>query len=207
MKCCFLKKPDLERHFKRMAQRFYQLNSYNDPNLKNTYFSSLPEELEAEIYRMITAIQRDVVSMTLEEIHQTCLAALDKLCSQQTFFENILKDKKKYTKACKKDYLEIKCKEKYCSCYYKPTTKKKKKFFMNKKGKKKKVRFFKRKPYREEDGKRCFIYGKKGHFSKNCPNKKEKAFKLIHSLDLAADEDVNLGMMNKINLCLHRLWT
>ena len=29
-----------------------------------------------------------------------------------------------------------------------------------------------------------------GHFSKNCPNKKEKAFKLIHSLDLAAGEDI-----------------
>ena len=31
--------------------------------------------------------------------------------------------------------------------------------------------------------------GKKRHFSKNYPNKKEKAFKPIHSLNLAADED------------------
>ena len=61
MKCCCLKKPDLERHFKRMAQRFYQLNGYNDPSLKNTYVSSLPEELQIEMYRMITAMQRDVV--------------------------------------------------------------------------------------------------------------------------------------------------
>ena len=81
IKCYSPNKPNLERHFKRMAQRFYQLNGYNDPNLKNTYVSSLPKELQAEMYRMITAMQRDVVSMTLGEIHQTCLAALDKLCS------------------------------------------------------------------------------------------------------------------------------
>ena len=83
MKCCSLKMLDLECHFKRMLQRFYQLNGYNDPSLKNTYVSSLPEELQEEMYRMITVMQRDVASMTLREIHQTCLAALDKLYSQQ----------------------------------------------------------------------------------------------------------------------------
>ena len=133
MKCCSLKKPDLEHHFKRMTQRFYQLNGYNDPNVKNTYVGSLPEELQAEMYCMITAMQRDVVSITLGEIHQTCLAALDKLCSQQILFENILKDRKKYTKACKKNYLEIKCKDKDCSCRHKPDTKRKKQSFYEQK--------------------------------------------------------------------------
>ena len=92
-------------------------------------------------------MQRDVVSMTLGEIHQTCLPALDKLCSQQTLFENILKDRKKYTKAYKKNYLEIKCKEKDCSCHHKLATKKKGKFFIKGKGRKKKVKFFKKKGY------------------------------------------------------------
>ena len=62
---------------------------------------------------------------------------------------------------------------------------------MNKKGRRKKVRFFrKKKPFRGKDSQRCFICRKKGHFSKNCPNKREKAAKLIHSLDLATDEDI-----------------
>ena len=139
---------------------------------------------------MIIAIQRIVISMTLEEIHQTCLAALDKLCSQQILFENILKDWKKYTKACKKNYLEIKCKGKGCSCHYKPFAKKWNKVFINKKGNRKKVKFFERKSYRGKDSKRCFICKKKGHFLKNYPNKKEKASKLIYSLDLAEDEEI-----------------
>ena len=110
------------------------------------------------MYQTIIAMQRDVVSMTLGEIHQTCLAALDKLCSQQVLFENILKDKKNYTKASKKNYLKIKCREKDCSCCYKPTAKKKNKVFINKtRGKKKKVAFFKKKPYRGKDSKRYFI--------------------------------------------------
>ena len=66
MKCCSLKKPDLEHHFKRMAQRFYQLIGYNDPSLKNTYVSSLLKELQVEMYWIINTMQRDVVSMTLE---------------------------------------------------------------------------------------------------------------------------------------------
>ena len=127
------------------------------------------------MYRMITIMQRDVVSITLGEIHQTCLAALDKLCSQQVLFENILKDRKKYTKACKKNYFEIKCKGKDRRCHYKPLAKKRNKVFISKKVKRKKVKFFKRKLFRGKDNKRCSICGKKGHLSKNCPNKKEKA--------------------------------
>ena len=188
VKCCSLKKLNLEHHFKRMAQRFYQLNGYNDLSLKTIYVSSLREELQAEMYQMITAMQRDIVNMTLGEIHQTCLAELDKLCSQQVLFENIIKDRKKYTKACKKNYLEIKFKGRECSCCYKLSVKKWNKVFISKKGKKNKVRFFKRQPYRGKDSKRCFICEKR--FSKNCPNKKEKASKLIHSLDLVADEDI-----------------
>ena len=110
---------------------------------------------------MVTTMQKNVVSITLKDIHQTWLTALDKLCSQQVLFENILKNKKKYTKAYKKNYLEIKYKEKDCSCHYKPSVKKRNKVFTDKKGKKKKVRFFRRKPYIGKDSKRCFICDKK----------------------------------------------
>ena len=118
------------------------------------------------MYRMITAMQRDVVSMTLGEIHQTCLAALDKLCSQQILFENILKDRKKYTKACKKNYLEIKCKEKDCSYRYKPTAKKKNRVFINKKGKRKKSDSLKENLIEEKMARDVSSARKKGHFSK-----------------------------------------
>jgi len=46
MKCYSLKLKDIERHYQRMQQRFYLLNGYNDPSLKNTYVSSLPEEVQ-----------------------------------------------------------------------------------------------------------------------------------------------------------------
>lgn len=49
--------------------------------------------------------------------------------------------------------------------------------------------FKKKKPFQRKN-KRCSIYGKKGHFSKNYPNEKEKASKLVHSLDLAKDDDI-----------------
>ena len=104
--------------------------------------------------------------MTLREIYQTCLAALEKLYSQQILFENILKDRKKYTKVCKKNYLKIKCKGMDYSCHYKPSAKKKNKIFINKKGKRKKVKFFKKKPYRGKHNKGCFIYGRKSNSSR-----------------------------------------
>ena len=80
--------------------------------------------------------------MTLGEIHQTYLATLDKLCSQQVLFENILKDKKKYTKAYKKNYIEIKCKGKDCTCHNKLSVEKRNKVFTNKKGKEKESQIF-----------------------------------------------------------------
>jgi len=98
MKCCSLKLKDIERHFQRMQQRFYQLNGYNDPSLKSTYVSSLPEEIQGEMYRMLNIQNKEIIQMTLGEIHQTCIVALDKLCSQQQLLEGIMKNQKKYSK-------------------------------------------------------------------------------------------------------------
>ncbi|KAI5436983.1 hypothetical protein KIW84_023198 [Lathyrus oleraceus] len=64
----------------RMAQRYYVLNGYNDPGLKNTYVSSLPQELQLEIHRMLAATQKDIKTMSLGQIHQVELKALEKLC-------------------------------------------------------------------------------------------------------------------------------
>lgn len=67
-----------------MTQRFYQLNSYNNPSIKNTYVSLLYEELQNEMYKMITRMQKDIINMTVGEIHRTCLTALDKLCASNS---------------------------------------------------------------------------------------------------------------------------
>jgi len=92
MKCCSLKLGDIQHHFQRMQQRFYRLNGYNDSSLKSTYVSSLPGEIQEEMYRILSLQNKEITLMTLGEIHQTCLVALDKLCTQQRFLEGILKN-------------------------------------------------------------------------------------------------------------------
>ncbi|RDX86622.1 hypothetical protein CR513_32028, partial [Mucuna pruriens] len=184
MKCCSLKVKDLDTHFQRMLKRFYLLNGLNDPSLKNTYVASLPDRLQPEINRMAMATQKEFSTMSMGQIHQMTQEALDKLCQQHQYISDVLKEKGEFSKACKKPYLGIKCKEKTCSC----SSKKKKSYSFPKK--KKKYKFFKKKQKRgKPSDQRCFICGKKGHYSRTCPNKADKAIKLISSLDID-DEDV-----------------
>ncbi|KAK4383783.1 polyprotein [Sesamum angolense] len=75
MKCCSLKRKDLDFHFKRMSEKFYMLNGLNDPNLKHVFLASLPQELQPEIQRMITSTRRDVTQLSLGEFHQMTFAA------------------------------------------------------------------------------------------------------------------------------------
>nr|XP_012568598.1 uncharacterized protein LOC101496717 [Cicer arietinum] len=183
MRCCSLKDKDLERHYQRMTQRYYVLNGFNDHTLKNIYISSLPQELQPEIHRMIAAAQKDVKTLSLGQIHQIALEALEKLCRLHQHFSEVMQQKSKFIKACKKPYLEIKCKDKICSC----TTRKKhhRQKYTKPSGsfKKKALKFFKKKPFRgKKENQRCFVCGEKGHFSKRCPNKTSKAAKLINSL-------------------------
>ncbi|RDX80470.1 hypothetical protein CR513_38977, partial [Mucuna pruriens] len=96
-----------------------------------------------------------------------------------------MNQKGKFRKACKKPYLEIKRKEKSCSC----SSKKKKEKILPQKKKRKPFKFFRRKKFRgKSSDQRFFICGKKGHYSRNCPNKAEKATKLISSLKLDDEE-------------------
>nr|XP_004489151.1 uncharacterized protein LOC101514521 [Cicer arietinum] len=136
---------------------------------------------------MIAAAQKDVKASSLGQIHQITLESLEKLCRLHQHFSEIVQQKSKFTKACKKPYLEIKCKDNKCSCstgkkhhwqkYTKPS-----KIFKKVK-KRKALKFFKRKPFRgKKENQRCFVCGEKGHFSKRCPNKTNKAAKLINSL-------------------------
>lgn len=136
---------------------------------------------------MISAAQKGVKTLSLSQIHQIALEALEKLCRLHQHFLEIVQQKSKFTKACKEPYLEIKCKDKICSCatgkkhhrqkYIKPSR------IFKKVRKRKALKFFKKKPFRgKKENQRCFVCGEKGHFSKRCPNKTNKAAKLINSL-------------------------
>ncbi|KAL0420823.1 UNVERIFIED_CONTAM: polyprotein [Sesamum latifolium] len=65
MKCCSLKRKDLDFYFKRMSEKFYMLNGLNDPNLKHVFLASLPQELQLEIQRMIASTRKDVAQLSL----------------------------------------------------------------------------------------------------------------------------------------------
>ena len=86
MRCCSLKIKDLDRHFKRMNQRFYLLNGLNDPSLKNTYVASLPEEIQPELNKMVATAQMDFSTMSMGQIHQFTLEVIGKLCRQHQYF-------------------------------------------------------------------------------------------------------------------------
>ncbi|KAI9083023.1 hypothetical protein K1719_035038 [Acacia pycnantha] len=49
MKCCSLKRSDLQHHYQRMIQKYHALNGGNDVNLRHTFIVSLPGELLTEI--------------------------------------------------------------------------------------------------------------------------------------------------------------
>ncbi|KAL0444958.1 UNVERIFIED_CONTAM: polyprotein [Sesamum latifolium] len=152
MKCCSLKRKDLDFHFKRMSEKFYMLNGLNDPNLKHVFLASLPQELQPEIQRMIASTRRDVAQLSLGEFHQMTSAALDKLCEQQSFFKGLMDKKALLKKSCNKSYLEIQCKKKVCACT--PKTPRIKK---GGKMKKKSLRFFRRRPFRKKKTDRCYL--------------------------------------------------
>ena len=45
----------LHFHYKRMSLLFYKLNGFNEPTLKHVFLASLPEELQPDIQRQLTA--------------------------------------------------------------------------------------------------------------------------------------------------------
>ncbi|KAG5032675.1 hypothetical protein JHK82_016250 [Glycine max] len=181
MRCCSLKIKDLDRRFQRMNQRFYLLDGLNDPSLKNTYVASLPEEIQPELNKMVAAAQMDFSTMSMGKINQFTLEVVDKLCRQHQYFSDIMNRKVKYSRACKKPYLEIKCKEKTCHC----SPKKKKALQTHTKEKRRPLKFFRRSQRRGKSrGQRCFICHQTIHFAKNCPKKSQKAIRLISHLQI-----------------------
>ncbi|KAH9649293.1 hypothetical protein KPL70_025931 [Citrus sinensis] len=121
MKCCSLDAKDLDFHYKRMSLLFYKLNGFNEPTLKHVFLASLPDELQLDIQRQLTASNLSLDNISLGKIFQLAKTCLDKLCEQKQFFKELLKDKEPFRSACKKPYLQIKCKKKKdCDCNYSP---------------------------------------------------------------------------------------
>nr|GEZ49990.1 putative zinc finger, CCHC-type [Tanacetum cinerariifolium] len=179
MKCCSFQNKDLEKHYNHMSQRFYCLNGVDDVNLKQVFLNSFPEYLGNEAYRALEAKNVTIAQTTLGELYQLILNALAKLCNPKKFLAEFERTGKRLRTACGEKYLQIKCKDKSsCDC-----THIKKKFhskrFSGLSGKpwfsrqsNKKWKFIRKKKQRGKTSDRCFICQKRGHFTRNCPDKK-----------------------------------
>ncbi|KAH9769517.1 hypothetical protein KPL71_012032 [Citrus sinensis] len=80
MKCCSLNAKDLDFHYKRMSLLFYKLNGFNEPTLKHVFLASLPEELQPDIQRQLTASNLALDNISLGKFFQLAKTYLDKLC-------------------------------------------------------------------------------------------------------------------------------
>ncbi|KAH9680134.1 hypothetical protein KPL71_026431 [Citrus sinensis] len=196
MRCCSMQRSDLHYHFKRMSALFHKIGGINDHTLKHVFLSSLPEELQPKIRRQIANAQLNINNLSLGRLFQLALVSLDYLCDQKKFFRNLMKDKEGFRTACKKPYLEIKCRDsKHCTC---PSTKKHHKVRFHKKSSStpqsrpfprcpKKIRYFRRREPseildRRRKKSRCFICKKLGHFAKECPKNPKRSQHLVQQL-------------------------
>ena len=133
------------------------------------------------------------------------MRALDKLCSQQKFFDDYIHTKNQLQTPCHRPDLLIKWKhqDKRCSCSSskKKSHFKKFKFKSSKKtpfnfSRKRRWRFFKKRAFLgKKKSDRCFVCNKRGHFSKDCPQKQKSAkliqhIQIIFGLTLFDDDDV-----------------
>ena len=85
MKCCSLNAKDLDFHYKRMSLLFYKLNGFNKPTLKHVFLASLPEELQPDIQRQLTASNLVIDNISLGKIFQLALISF---VSRNSFSKN-----------------------------------------------------------------------------------------------------------------------
>ncbi|KAH9801867.1 hypothetical protein KPL71_001184 [Citrus sinensis] len=83
MKCCSLNAKDLDFHYKRMSLLFYKLNGFNEPTLKHVFLASLPDELQPDIQRQLTASNLSLDNISLGKIFQLAKTCLDKMQKEE----------------------------------------------------------------------------------------------------------------------------
>ncbi|GMN65887.1 hypothetical protein TIFTF001_034955 [Ficus carica] len=157
MRCCSMNKNDLEVHFQKMSRRFYLIGGINDPNLKQAFLSSIPEPLGDETSRLLSAANKHIADITFGEICQFILRAIDKMCSQNKFLQEYMKQIKIFDKICINKELYTKCPNNptprcsCSSCSSKPSSRTRK--FRKKKGFRRNKFFSKKKDHGSSSGK------------------------------------------------------
>ena len=53
LKCCSFKRKDLEKHFQKAAEQYYQIGGPDDVNLKQAYLGSIPDSLAQDTLQEI----------------------------------------------------------------------------------------------------------------------------------------------------------
>ena len=64
-----MNKKDLEKHFWDMTKQFYLIGGVNDPSLKQTFLSSIPNPLVEESYMLFTTASKTLQNTTLGELY------------------------------------------------------------------------------------------------------------------------------------------
>ena len=181
-----------------MSKLFYLLNGANNPALNRVFFASFPAELHTDMDKLLSSTGREFDTFGLGELSNIVLEALTLLCEKHEATERFLKQKKKFTKACKTNY-EIGC-TKHDQCDCKPVTKRSSRRSRHRiqtnarpqsSKRQKKIRYFRAKARSSRKSDRCFLCKKKGHFAKNCPTKKQKSANLVTQL-MSAHPDSDL---------------
>ncbi|KAL4588678.1 hypothetical protein LXL04_001571 [Taraxacum kok-saghyz] len=203
MKCCSFQKTDLETHYNRMSQRFYCLQGIDDVNLKGVFLNSFPESLANEVKRFLDDRNVTIAQTTLGELYQLILNALTRLYNQQKFKMEFKKAGNPLGSACDEKHLKIKCKDQSsCDCTHtkrtshfknfseKETFKPRQGFQQRNTRDKKKWKFVRKKQTRGRTSDRCFNCQKKGHFARDCPDKKKSA-SLIQALNQIEPVDIS----------------
>ncbi|KAK9287735.1 hypothetical protein L1049_016175 [Liquidambar formosana] len=183
MKCCSFNRKDLEKHFNQMSQCFYTINGMDDVNLKHLFLNSLPEPLGNETLKVMNVQRIPFQATSLGEIYQNLLIALDKLCNQRKFLVEIEKTNHKLGDGCNRKDLQIKCKDKDCSCstrkenYHQHFPSKLAPHSFKNTRKKQKWRFLRKRHFQGKTSNKCFI----------C-YKPDKVVRLLEQTSLYAEE-------------------
>ncbi|KAH9780593.1 hypothetical protein KPL71_008137 [Citrus sinensis] len=161
MKCCSLNTKDLDFHYKRMSIMFYKLNGFNDHTLKHVFLASLPTELQPEIQRQLAVHNLNHDNISLGKIFQIAKGCLEKLFIHEKGISR--------RSGIQLPFLNQSLRN---GRNHRDSSEKDISLPVNRAGKK---------------SSRCFIYGKKGHYAKDCPNIKEKAIILVNHLQAVTE--------------------